>query len=97
MERVQPQAPPDEHGNGDPFGFLEGSWRVRCSNNHDDQVGGITQNHTCETCGVQSVTAGSANVVCPDNHATHVEDITMSHLCTYPLSTGGICGKQCRL
>lgn len=77
-------------------GFLHGTWIVRCSKGHDDQVDGITRNHECETCGEKSVDGCTADVVCPDGHASHVGGITESHLCTVALRAGGICGKQCR-
>ena len=77
-------------------GFLEGTWIVRCRNGHDDQVDGITRNHDCEKCGVKSVDGGTADVVCPAGHATRVGGVTRDHACSFPLPSGGICGKQCR-
>lgn len=50
------------------FGFLEGTWIVRCPNGLDDQVEDITRNHNCEKCGTKAVNNGRANVVCGLDH-----------------------------
>ena len=78
-------------------GFLEGTFIVRCKNGHDDQVDGITANHSCSQGDDDAaVSDGTAKVVCPDNHATQVGGVTRDHACTFPLPSGGVCGKECR-
>ena len=62
---------------------LKGTWIVRCSNGHDNMVGGITCDHTCDKpgCGLKSVSDGGAMVVCPNGHASGVGGVTRHHKC----------------
>ena len=73
-------------------GFLEGIWIVECPNGHRDIVEEVTEDHTCEKCGVAAVGDGNANVVCPNGHVSWVSGITEKHTCP---NEG--CGKECRL
>lgn len=69
---------------------LVGTWRVRCLNGHDNMVAGFTRDHRCETCGIMSVSEGSAWVVCPRcGNVDHVDGVTRQHECDR-------CGAQCR-
>lgn len=80
----------DFKSKGETIMGLIGTWVVRCPDGHDEQVTGITQNHTCH-CGKKSVEDGSGVVVCPDGHTRDngVSGITKKHKC-------GECGKECR-
>ena len=79
---------------------LNGKWKIRCPNGHDDFVRDITCNHRCERCRRMAFENGEGNVVCPDGHVNHVKTGTDAELCTLGIeslicSAPG-CGKNCR-
>jgi hypothetical protein len=80
-------------------GCLVGTWWVKCSQGHIDQVDGITCNHDCSQCNFsnKSVDDGTAMVVCPYGHATRVQDHTSSHLCSFVNSNGIVCNTECKV
>ena len=72
------------------MGFLEGTWIVQCPNGHRDVVDGITNDHSCDECGLATVGDGDANVLCRNGHVSWVSGVTEGHPCPN-------CGQECRL
>lgn len=75
---------------------LAGTWKVRCSKNHDDTVEDITCNHRCKTCGEKAFSEGVGTVVCPAGHANHVSTGNRNEQDKWLQSLKcSVCGKEC--